>query len=394
MKIFLGLFAILWLFGHEAYCQTNPPPTQMGPWNNNLMMRWSEDGTTFGAETKFIDSSGVPSLLRDSKGRIFCAFQWFPAPQNSTYWDKVAVKYSDDNGKTWSSAVPVVVNALPAGYQRPFDPTLTLTEDGKIRMYFSSSSKPAMFLDSNVATYSAISSDGINYAFEPGIRFNASGKPVIDPAVIRIGKTWYFTAPAGAPQDGAHHATSTDGLTFTRKNTIPSDVNHNWTGNLGEYGIGMRFYGSGGNLWWSYSSDGTVWTTPTDITASGSGSNPAKIRGGDPAILKISENNYLIIYVSAPVTSAVTRNTSGTFAEIFPNPTSGQVWCTVTVNNNTPVRFEIRDVLGRLYSAKEEYLLSGEARVELNVKTFSAGMYVVRIIIENQVLLLPLQLLF
>lgn len=363
------------------------PPTGAVPWNSNLMIRSGTDGNSFGAETKFADSSGVPSLLRDAQGRILAAFQWFPAPLRSQYWDKVAVKISDDNGKTWSQPQPIVVNGLPSSYQRPFDPTLALTEDGRIRIYFSSSPGPALMLDSTVATYSAVSTDGVRYTFEPGIRFSAvgSGKPVIDPAVLRIGKKWYYTAPKGAPQDGAYHATSDDGLTWTRRGDIPSDSANQWTGNLVEYGAGMRFYGAGRlGLWWSYSADGTSWTKPTTATISGATTMTAPIRGGDPTVLKLADNNYLLMYVSAPVNQMMTAVDGASqhshVLRVSPNPTSDILRVNFTLTKAERISLELYNVLGQHIATllHGDYAL-GAHEYLLQTSIFPQGAYFLRL---------------
>lgn len=381
-----------WGIGVVLHAQMMPPPTNTGPWNNNLMMRTSTDGNSFGAETKFIDSSGVPSLLKDAGGRILAAFQWFPAPRNSQYWDKVAVKISEDNGKTWGQAQPIVVNGLPSGFQRPFDPTLTLTTDGRIRIFFSSGRSMSMMLDSNIATYSAISTDGVNYTFEPNARFSVSGKAVIDPAVLRIGSKWYYTAPKGAPQEGAYHATSDDGLTFTRRGDIPSSTIHQWTGNLVEYGAGMRFYGSGNmGAWWSYSVDGTSWSTPVNITTSGA-TMPQMIRGGDPAVLKIADNNYLIIYVSAPTTQMMTNvsekdngvglNLGGNDnIQVSPNPAQNHIIVKFTLSQSEHVSLKLFNTLGQeIAQISDETLSAGKHERSFALADWSleSGVYFVQ----------------
>ncbi len=101
-----------------------------------------------------------------------------------------------------------------------------------IRIYFSSSDGIPVGLDSTVNTYSAISSDGIHYSFEPSTRFDHPTNCVIDPAVCHFHCMWHYTCPIGEPQDGAHHAISQDGINFTQVPNITSDMQHNWTGNM------------------------------------------------------------------------------------------------------------------------------------------------------------------
>lgn len=262
---------------------------QSGPWNNDLMLRTSKRGKAFGEETTFVGAAGVPSIVK-WKGKLVAAFQWFPF-NNQDAWDQVALKTSDDGGKTWSGPSPVKVQGLPEGYQRPFDPTLSVCEDGKLRLYFTSNTRGARALDDTTGIYSAVSADGKAFRFEPGARFAVSGRRVVDCAVLRLGKTWHMVAPIGRPEDGAYHATSTDGLDFTRLKDIPSVGRANWTGNLVAAGPGMCFYGCGeGGLWWSYSKDGDAWSDPTYLN----------IGGGDPAIVNVDADTVMLIYVGRP----------------------------------------------------------------------------------------------
>src|SRR3989338_3365278 len=112
-------------------------PTGSGPWQRDLVYRLSDDGTVFGEERLFTERAGVPSIIRDAKGRLIIAFQWFPE-NNQEHFDQVALMISKDDGLTWSEPESALFDGLPEDYQRPFDPTLTLTQDGDIRMYFTS----------------------------------------------------------------------------------------------------------------------------------------------------------------------------------------------------------------------------------------------------------------
>jgi len=344
---------------------------QPGPWNNDLVICTSTDGTTFSNFRLFQDSSGVPSITRMPSGRLVAAFQWFPGPAFSNpHFDRVAVKFSDDNGDTWTPPRPIVIPDLPAGYQRPFDPTVVATTDGRIRMYFSSSERMAMGgLDSLVNTYSAISNDGITYSFESGPRFDQPTLPVIDPGALLINAVWHYTAPKGAPQDGAYHAISDNGLRFTRQPDIPSDTAHNWTGNLVQDSpTTMRFYGTGrpGNLWWAQSSDGIAWTVYTTTN----------VRGGDPGIVIASSGIYVMVFVYMGdfTTGVEASRSSNTIFSVYPNPSQGAV--TVLTGTEQVHTVIISDIVGRVITQSRS---SGTSQYNV----LRDGIYFVRAVAAN-----------
>lgn len=289
------------------------------PWQNPLRIAYSPDGVLFDTPSIFQDSSSVPSAIQWKGDTLACVFQWFRAPVGSLSWDRVAVKFSYDRGITWTAPTPIVIDSFPANYQRPFDPTLARLNDGRLRMYFSSSEgMPMMGLDASVNTYSAISSDGVHFKFEPGARVDHPSNRVIDPAVIFFNTGWHYAAPAGAPQAGAYHYVSPDGLIFSQVSNINSDPAHNWTGNyVLENEATLRFYGSGqGNIWFNASPNGGVWT----------GYTPTNLVGGDPSALRQAEG-YLIIYVGQPYSTPVREPLPAEAAfEVFPNPAGATLY--------------------------------------------------------------------
>ncbi len=178
-----------------------------------------------------------------------------------------------------------------AGYQRLFDPTLAVLSPDSLRIYFSSSvGLPPMGLDASVNTYSAVSADGLHYAFEPGPRVDVADNKVIDPAVIEFGQGWHYIAPIGAPQQGAYHFVSPDGVQFFQVANIPSDNQHNWTGN---YMLNseneLRFYGNGPMIWYNASPNGGVWN----------GFVATNLNGGDPSVVRLGPDRYFIVFVGA-----------------------------------------------------------------------------------------------
>lgn len=294
-----------------------------GPWNSPIM--WAEEVSPdlFSIPRVLQDSSGVPSMDRKpNTDSIFCVFQWFRKPRPSPTWDRVAVKISSDDGLSWANPTPIVINGLPDGYQRPFDPTIVFFKDS-VRLYFSSSVRmPTGGLDSLVNTYSAVGTDGINYQFEPGARFDIRDRPVIDPAVAYcpqsleapVSGPWRLTAPIGAPQDGAYQATSFDGLNWNRINNIVSDNTHNWTGNIlpNESGT-MNFYGSGPTMWRAQYSGAGEWFPPVTIG----------LRGGDPSVISLRRRSAkAIVYVGPRYVTSVDSDPTvqGTLSNLFPNP--------------------------------------------------------------------------
>ena len=307
------VFVILLLTGAPAFSQSSPP------WERPLKLSWSNNGVAFSNTTVFQDSAGVPSAVRWKGDTIVCAFQWFRQPMNLPSWDRVAVKYSFDAGRSWTDPTPILVTGMPGNYQRPFDPTLAVLEDGRLRLFFSSSNgMPTGGLSDIVDTYSAISSDGLHYIFEPDARFGDDVRPVIDPAVTRFNGTWHYAAPAGAPQAGAFHCTSSDGLLFTRQADYTSDNAHNWTGNFLALSVGeLRFYGSGQKIWFNSSTDGFVWQGYTNTN----------LIGGDPSVVRTGSGEYLAIYVGEPY------NTGGGFTcgDTLIDPRDGKKYATVAI---------------------------------------------------------------
>ena len=256
---------------------------------------WSgTDGTSFESQVTFQYCADVPSLASNGNGMLITAFQAWITRDVQSEWDRVAVRISPDNGRTWNDMVFVSFTGLPEGGSRPFDPTIVYNADAQQWRLFFSMGMNGNQLDDTTCTHSAVSDDGLNYTYEEGERFCADGQPVIDPAVAVRDGLWYYAAPKGAPQDGAFFATSTDGLSFTEQDSIPSDMRHNWTGNFVLTDTGVRFYGAETNIpdrsslmWWSETEDeGQTWSdfTNTDIPA-----------GKDPAAIRIDAEWWLLV---------------------------------------------------------------------------------------------------
>lgn len=320
-------FVIRWRGGYKMYFKSSParardigvnqshpgPPDRAadGPWNRDVIVyRVGGDG---GAEKMAVfERAGVPTITRMRNGRIIAAHQHFPENDRENF-DKVAVRFSGDEGKTWTAPAVIRVKGLPEGMRFPFDPTLVALPDGRIRLYFTSLKGRRMEEDLP-AIYSAIATDGENYDFEPGVRFGIAGRPVIDCAVALHGGVFHLYAPdngtrllgPGRPGNGAgqerppggigYHATSKDGLSFVRADNVTIPGNRRWLGNALSDGRRITFIGTGdpgptpdgrrsGGTWMATSVDGLSWELV----------DAPEIGGGDPGAVRLRDGGLLIV---------------------------------------------------------------------------------------------------
>ena len=239
-----------------------------GPWDRDVVVyRVSRGGDVEQVAT--FERAGVPTIARLADGRLIAAHQHFPADFGADF-DKVAVHFSNDDGRTWSAAEVIQLVGLPEGMRFPFDPTIVPLLDGRVRLYFTST-RGRRLDASTPAIYSAVSRDGIRYEFEPGVRFGVEGRMVIDCAVVLHRGIYHLFAPdngaAGGPGPGergreglGYHATSSDGLSFTRAADVQAEGRWRWLGNAQSNGEVITFYGTGAGLGMLTSPDGAVWT--------------------------------------------------------------------------------------------------------------------------------------
>lgn len=260
-----------------------------GPWVRDLRIAVATAPDEWAGFTTFLPSAGVVSLARRPSGQLLAAFQWFPL-DDLTAFDRVAVRSSPDGGRTWGPPAPVTIEGFPAGLQRPFDPTLAITPDGRVRLYFTSGAIVPPGQPQALGFYSAISTDGVSYTFEPGVRFHP-GTATVDCAVLWHGDLWHLVSPVlGSPSLGAYHATSADGLSFTRLPDIPGSATGSWIGNLVAVGGVLRFYGgSPQGLWHASYLPGGGWSARTTLV---------ELRGGDPAVIEAEPGRWLLIVTS------------------------------------------------------------------------------------------------
>lgn len=297
-----------------AHARQENPPIRMpdrnrpGPWNNDVLVyRLGTNGTPEKLAT--FPRAGVPTVARLKDGRLIAAHQHFPE-NNDADFDKVAVRFSVDEGRTWTAPEVIRLNGLPEGMRFPFDPTLVPLPDGKVRLYFTSV-KGRTFDEHRPAIYSAVSTNGVDYIVESGMRFGIENRTVIDCAVVlHAGMFHLFVPDNGAggppvggrdateqhpenrPQDGVgYHATSRDGLTFTRVEDVKIEGRRRWLGNAQSDGKIITFFGTGQpGIWSATSADGQNWKL----------AETHRIQGADPGAVKLKDGAWLLVVTGPP----------------------------------------------------------------------------------------------
>ena len=180
---------------------TAPPgATGNGPWATGIRFATSTDGLTFKPTGESLtDQAGVPALLVDPDKRLRCYYMDFGNG------DAIAVAIQTAPHKWVYKRVTIKGAPTKPPATHPADPAVVLLPDKRYRLYYMQDT--GQF---NLAIYSAISTDGITFTREPGVRFQPADKQVFDPTVLKTAGGWLlWTGP-----DGAYSATSTDGLAF------------------------------------------------------------------------------------------------------------------------------------------------------------------------------------
>jgi hypothetical protein len=218
-----------------------------GPWNRNLEALRSRDGLNFADRVVIVERGGVPCVIRTAGDRLVAVFQWFPFDDRSAF-DRVAVAFSDDDGRSWSRPVAVTVAGLPPELMRPFDPVVVQLADGRYRLYFTSNGRGSA---DRPAIYSAVSTDARSYVFEPGTRF-APSAGTVDATVVSFRGVWHLYSHNQQANTGrGFHATSADGLVFDQQADVDVGVGRQWIGNAIDVAGRLRYYGSGRDGIWS-----------------------------------------------------------------------------------------------------------------------------------------------
>ena len=314
MTVRVSCFASALLLGACAahtQPQPHPPPASAsrqrpGPWDHDVLIYRVRLNGVPEQMGKF-ERAGVATVTRLRDGRLIAAHQHFPE-DNEVDFDKVAVRFSSDEGRSWGPPLVIRLSGLPDGMRFPFDPTLVVLPNGRVRLYFTSL-RGQRFEEARPAIFSAISTNGVDYTFEPGLRFQIEGRPVIDCAVVLHKGAFHLYSPdngAGGPpgkppagrsvdrrsESAGYHAVSRDGLQFERVDDVRSEGHRRWLGNAQSDGRSITFFGTGeGGIWMATSKDGQSWMPARTLT---------NLRIADPGAVTLKDRSLLVMGTGPP----------------------------------------------------------------------------------------------
>lgn len=178
-----------------------------GPYYHDVYVASSRDGLHFANGRLLIEHASVPDGVRLPSGRLV-VYAVDGVPGRSKHALMVGV--SDDNGAHWKVGSLQMPGVRPGQY---VDPDAVLLPDGKVRLFAMTLPTPppgSTKMPPN-KMLSFISSDGVTFHEEPGVRFQYHGL-ITDPDVVEIGNTWFAYFKRGNGEIIAKSAD--DGRTF------------------------------------------------------------------------------------------------------------------------------------------------------------------------------------
>ncbi len=266
-------------------------PLSAQPLQNYLLKAVSSDGLTWQRLNEvLVYHADVPDAVLGPNGQVCVYFQGLWTPIH----DGIMVGISPDGLGNWTfDQVPIVGTEGWPG--RPCDPDIIVTGNA-FRLYFTGDPTG----DMKPETYSAVSTDGIHFTREAGVRFAVAGSQVLDPSLLWTGGTLQYFAGGAAPGQN-WHAHSSDGLTIVQQANFSAEGLMMANG-LALPGSGYRFYGfpntPRGGIRSLYSDDGESWTVEPGWRLQLDVSNGLESVYVKDSAVVYKDNTYYMFYVT------------------------------------------------------------------------------------------------
>jgi hypothetical protein len=258
-----------------------------GPFNDEVWTATSRDGRAWTvAAAAVARRASVPGVVEGNDGALriyFVDFSGRPGPGE----EGLSVIQSKD-GAAWSASRRVSIKNKP-NKGAAVDPSIVRLDDGRFRLFYFGSEMtrgdPASAPGPH-RIYSAVSSDGVAFENEAGVRFEH--ERITDPDVVRAGDAWWMFLSAGRE---TFVARSDDGLKFRRVDlVIPGGV----PGALAVDGGVRVFTCRDGIVSWFWDLKGEPRSEGTAIRR-GEGYRIA----ADPCALRRADGSYFMVFKRA-----------------------------------------------------------------------------------------------
>ncbi|MBN2562072.1 MAG: exo-alpha-sialidase [Phycisphaerae bacterium] len=300
--------------GAEAGKRPRWVPGYPGPWDAALHVARSKDGLAFKpAAGPLIRSADAPTIAWSPDGRLLAVFEYY-SRTDRRHFGGLASAYSKDDGKTWSDAMPLVVEGLRRSAGPPRGPALAIRPDGRVELVFvcrdrkarrrvfaaESSLKPSHGRGGAEASGQGEDDKG---AAEPrdGLLFKLTGRlklsdkkaPIDDLAVLFIDEACHVFGTFVEVAGHRYHGISKGGRRFeSLDNLHVADVGEQ--GNAIATDAGYRFYAtSPAGIISATSPDGLEWSRESGLRLAGTDVS-------DPAVVRLKDGSYLMMYVKSP----------------------------------------------------------------------------------------------
>lgn len=262
----------------EARRSAPPGPRVPEPYYHQVQVATSPDGMNWQVDPRILyPHMSVPDVTLLSNGRLLMIGVDF-----SQRVENLMASFSLDGGKTWGRLKQVKL----WGYRgRAVDPDIMEIAPHCYRLTFFGMAEHERFGQGAHRIYSAVSSDGLNFVLEEGVR--VEGMNLHDPDIIKVGETWMMyigRALPGTPQ-ATVVATSADGLAYSE----PQEVA---TGSI----PGAVVLADGRVRLYTVDRSGmTAWISDDGLRFQREGP-VVGLRGADPAPVLMTDGSYLMIH--------------------------------------------------------------------------------------------------
>lgn len=338
-----------------------------GPWQHKVYRAVSGDGLNWTRDSSFVFfPASVPAAVVDTNQTVYL---YYVKMNSASDTEKLMVATSPDGEYFYT---PQLTNISGSSVLRRVDPDPVLLPDGRIRLYYIDLD---MMPPQNV--HSAISSDGINFTEEAGIRFKDTNG-ITDPDVCYTGSRWNMYLSKGSQ---LIRATSADGLTFSL------DTSFHWNSGA----VSSSIMVSCGFFRTYFCGNGIQSATSPSLAAlyieSGVCIAPdANEFVCDPSVIRLNTGEYIMYFKSFSTTSVSEYPgcSCGHDLQNYPNPFSNATMIDIRSENNDDLDFSVVDFMGKL--VYEKIFPAGSDKIEFQKNDLKPGIYFYRVKNKNIVI--------